>query len=174
MLEKGKRHLLLSRGRHLGDLEFDGIVYPSNHITAIFTPTAAFDEVREIFEAAGIAPELITRGDRIALRRARARSDDAMERMDKLDLRIVDSNGAYQPVEGFVLNGDQAVFRYGFFREIRRHANDTFWNQIEGEVGPDRCREPGCGRLRISLGIYCKLHHFRMIVGEDYQGTAHD
>lgn len=120
MLEAGKRHLLLSGDRHLGDLVFDGIIYPSNHFTAIFTPSEAFKEFREIFEEAGIATEMFTGGDRVALRRARDRSDDAWRKMDKLDLRIVDSDGAQQPVEGFVLNGNQAVFRYGCFRAVKR------------------------------------------------------
>jgi len=66
MLEEGRRHLLISDRCHLGDLVFDGIAYPSNHITAIFTPSRAFEEVREIFEASGIATELIIGSDRIA------------------------------------------------------------------------------------------------------------
>lgn len=117
MLDKGKRHLLFSGDRQLGDLEFDGIVYPSNHITAIFRPTEAFEEVREIFEAGGVETELLTGDDRISLRIAMERSERAWQQMDGLDLRIVDSDGVQEPIDGFVLDGDQAVFRYGTFRK---------------------------------------------------------
>ena len=119
MLEKGKRHLLFSGNRHLGDLAFDGIAYPSNHITAIFTPTEAFEEVREIFEASGTSTELITGDDRIALRHAMERSERARQQMNRLDLRIVDSDGVQEPIDDFVLDGNQAIFRYGSFRRMR-------------------------------------------------------
>ena len=130
MLEKGKRHCLLSGDRHLGDLEFDGIVYPSNHITAIFTPSQAFEEVRVIVEEGGISTELITGDDHVALRRAMERSARAWQQMNGLDLRIVDSNGAQEPIVGFVLDGNQAVFRYGAFRKyaeaVKREGQGQF------------------------------------------------
>jgi len=176
MLDPGKRLLLLAGSRHLGDLIFDGEEYPSNHLTAIFTPTEAFTELRGIFETAGIPTEVILGDDRAALRRARERSDDAWRRQAALDLWIVDPDGDRVQLDGFVLNGDQAVFRVGCLdsRKARIQRHDAFWRVIEDEVGPESCREPACDRLRISLSVFCKAHHFRMIMHEDYEGTLRD
>jgi len=176
MFEPGKWHRLLAGSRHLGNLVFDGVEYPSNHFTAIFRPTEAFSEVREIFEAAGIEMALMMGSDRLAKQRARERSEDAWRRLKALDLWIVDPVGEREQVDGFLLNGDQAVFRIGCIgsRKARIRSHDAFWNVLEDEVGPEPCREPECGRLRMSLSVYCKLHHFRMIMHEDYEGTLRD
>lgn len=48
---------------------------------------------------------------------------------------------------------------------LRRAAEDRrFFEALGPEVGPERCREPGCTRLRIDPGLYCRCHHFEMVM----------
>ncbi|HKT09510.1 MAG TPA: hypothetical protein VJR24_16540 [Gemmatimonadaceae bacterium] len=48
---------------------------------------------------------------------------------------------------------------------LRRMAEDRRFFEILGpDVGPERCREPGCLRLRINPGLYCRCHHFEMVM----------
>lgn len=61
---------------------------------------------------------------------------------------------------------------------LRQLAEDRrFLGALGPDVGPERCREPGCARLRIDPGLYCRCHHFEMVTrrpcpfwGRDYAG----
>lgn len=49
--------------------------------------------------------------------------------------------------------------------ELRRAAEDReFFDTLGPEVGPERCRESGCRRLRMDPGLYCRCHHFEMVM----------
>lgn len=147
--------LLFAGARHIGCLEFDDVDWPFLYYT--FKPTDRFEEVREIFEET---------------------TAEAWQRMDALDLRVVYPNGDEKALHGFILQGGRAVFRPTFFRDARRQAtiaaHDAFWSVLGDEVGPEACSAPGCDRLRISLSVHCKRHHFRALKGEEYQGTPGD
>jgi hypothetical protein len=33
------------------------------------------------------------------------------------------------------------------------------WRALDGEIGPERCREGACERLRVAHSIVCRDHH---------------
>ncbi len=48
---------------------------------------------------------------------------------------------------------------------LRRAHEDRGWFEaLPLEVGPEQCREPGCSRLRINPGLFCRCHHFEMVM----------
>jgi hypothetical protein len=48
---------------------------------------------------------------------------------------------------------------------LRQMAEDRrFFEALGSDVGPERCREAGCMRLRINPGLYCRCHHFEMVM----------
>lgn len=155
MTDNEKSCLLFAGARQIGRLEFDDVDWPFLYYT--FKPTELFEEVRELFKEV---------------------TAEAWQKMDALGLRLVYPNGEEKALHGFILKGDRAVFRPTFFREGRRQAliasHDSFWSVLGDEVGPETCSAPECDRLRISLSVHCKRHHFRALKGEEYQGTLGD
>jgi hypothetical protein len=48
---------------------------------------------------------------------------------------------------------------------LRRAYQDRGWfESLPPEIGPERCREPGCTRLRTNPGLFCRCHHFEMVM----------
>lgn len=48
---------------------------------------------------------------------------------------------------------------------LRQMAEDLrFFEALGPDAGPECCREPGCTRLRINPGLYCRCHHFEMVM----------
>ena len=147
---------LFAGSRLIGILKVDAFDYPKWF--AAFEPTAIFDDVRELFEKQNASYPF----------------GDARDQLDALDLRIVYSDGYVEPLLTIVIRAQRAMWRLGFMRatQIRRH--NAFWRVLGDEIGPEGCGEPGCSRLRIGLSAFCRRHHFRMIMGEDYSGTLGD
>jgi hypothetical protein len=46
----------------------------------------------------------------------------------------------------------------------RAHEDQGFFSALPPEVGPERCHEPGCTRLRMNPGTFCRCHHFEMVM----------
>ena len=54
----------------------------------------------------------------------------------------------------------------GITANLRRIEDDSrFLSLLGSEAGPEPCRTPGCGRLRISASVHCRGHHFLAIKG---------
>ena len=49
----------------------------------------------------------------------------------------------------------------------RQHEAPVFFKSLGGEVGPELCRRPDCGRRRIRLSVMCRKHHFEMLMHRD-------
>lgn len=48
---------------------------------------------------------------------------------------------------------------------LRRDYGDRRWFEtLPPEIGPERCRESGCSRLRTNPGLFCRCHHFEMVM----------
>lgn len=48
----------------------------------------------------------------------------------------------------------------GFTSRLRdEHEQAAFLASLGPESGPESCRHPGCGHLRITHSIYCRVHH---------------
>jgi len=54
----------------------------------------------------------------------------------------------------------------------QRHEDQEFYNGLGQEIGPEKCRNQLCKRLKIGGSIYCKKHHFEMVFKRDC--TAHE
>ena len=39
-----------------------------------------------------------------------------------------------------------------------------FFESLGPELGPENCREPGCTHRRINPGLFCRCHHFEMVM----------
>jgi len=63
------------------------------------------------------------------------------------------------------------MWRAGFLHSTRIAMHDEFWEKLGQEVGPGECKDSDCTRRQISQSLYCKPHHFRQMMGEDYDGT---
>ena len=54
-------------------------------------------------------------------------------------------------------------------REIKEpdvQEEDRDWLRgLGAEVGPQLCKRPGCGRLRIVMSVCCRRHHFEQVWG---------
>jgi hypothetical protein len=120
---------------------------------AIFAPTAEFDSVRDLFK------------------RQNERDDDAIAEIDALDLRLRSSAGSEVQICTIQIEGSRAMWRFGYFRSLRAQNDHSFWQALGAEVGPDRCRSANCSRLVIQCSAFCKQHHFRTVMGVDYDGT---
>lgn len=144
---------LVAGGRIIGILRLDDVDYPWVFFT--FEATPEFDELRDLFEAQH-EPD----GCRAA-----------WDRMDALDLRVVEEDGSETPLHRFNIRGNRAGFRMGWSRAAVIEAHDQFWRGLGEECGPETCRSPGCTKLRIMYSVFCRWHHFRMIHGEEYRGT---
>ena len=146
---------LFAGTRLIGVLEPDDTDYP--RLYARFAETAAFNEFRELFRRQNDSPSVAI-----------------CEQLDALDLRIVDPDGHEDRLFTIVIEGERAMLRPGFYRANKVADHDAFWRVLGDEVGPQKCREPDCPRLKITQSLFCKRHHFRMIRGEDYQGSLDD
>ena len=49
--------------------------------------------------------------------------------------------------------------------ESQRRQDQEFYSILGDESDTENCRAEGCSRGRISLGWYCKIHHFERIKG---------
>jgi hypothetical protein len=38
-----------------------------------------------------------------------------------------------------------------------------WWNSLGPEIGPERCTDPSCTRLRIASSVKCRRHHYEML-----------
>jgi hypothetical protein len=64
---------------------------------------------------------------------------------------------SFLPSEHFEIREIAAPDVHGDDRE-RLHA-------LGGEIGPERCKWPSCGRLRIAMSVFCRKHHFEQVWG---------
>ncbi len=52
-------------------------------------------------------------------------------------------------------------------REIRKKAEKlAFWEELGEEEGYEDCQERKCTRKKIRFSVYCKHHHYEMIIKE--------
>lgn len=56
-------------------------------------------------------------------------------------------------------------------REVVARADAEFRDALGDEIGPETCRHPGCGRLRISYSLLCRAHHYEQIKERPYPDT---
>lgn len=58
------------------------------------------------------------------------------------------------------------ILEVSYSREVvrlvseRADADREFWEHLGCDLGPGRCRQPGCNRLQISNSVLCRKHHF--------------
>jgi hypothetical protein len=144
---------LVAGNRIIGILQLDDFDYP--WVSYIFEATPEFDELRDLFELQHEPDGFRAVG----------------ERMDALDLRLVEEDGSETPLHRFIIRGNRAEYRVDLSRAAVVEAHDQFWRVLGDECGPETCRSPGCTKLRIMHSVFCRRHHFRMIRGVEYRGT---
>ena len=137
---------LFAGARRIGFLKVEDFDWPKYFCA--FTPTTEFESVREVFEAQW-----------------------SWKRLEALDLRLRFPDGREERLFAIAIEGDRAMWREGFLRSTMIRLHDSFWSTLGEEAGPEKCRRPGCARLRIALSVFCKRHHFRMIMKEEYAGS---
>jgi len=148
--------ILYAGDKLLGTLTYEDMDWPRYYFQ--FDPAPEFETYRRVLDLQG-SPRA---------------TEENIAAAGELDLRVVSEDGECIRPQFIFIDGRKATIRQGFIREepqARAARHDVFWNVLESEVGPETCREQGCSHLRIGLSIFCKRHHFRMVVGEDYEGT---
>lgn len=79
--------------------------------------------------------------------------------------RFVTRNGAL--FEKFI--GSNAVVSVPKKHKVEAERNWQVWlKSVGGEVGPEKCEELGCERLRIKLSLRCGRHHLDMLERSGY------
>lgn len=144
---------LVAGDRIIGILRLDDLDYPWVYFT--FEATPEFDDLRDLFESQHEPDGFRAVG----------------ERMDGLDLRVVEADGSETRLHRFAIRGNRAGYRMSWTRDAVVEAHDVFWRSLGEECGPETCRSLGCTKLRLVHSVFCRRHHFRMVHGEEYRGT---
>jgi hypothetical protein len=68
----------------------------------------------------------------------------------------------------YYLENDSFLPKKGYrplpFEESQKQIYLDFYNRLGEESATEKCRQEGCQRGRIRAGIFCKVHHFEMIM----------
>lgn len=67
---------------------------------------------------------------------------------------------AWQPGNGFVVTEEHERA----IREAQEAADREFWNILGPERTTERCHESGCTRGAISQSLFCRVHHFEVVM----------
>jgi hypothetical protein len=50
-------------------------------------------------------------------------------------------------------------------QEQQKEHDINWFKQLGPEIGPEKCKNPDCNKLRIKQSVFCVSHHFEMIKG---------
>lgn len=64
------------------------------------------------------------------------------------------------PGDGFVMTEEHERA----IREAQEAEDRTFWNLLGPERTTEHCHEPGCTRGAISQSLFCRAHHFEVVM----------
>jgi len=132
----------------LGTLTYEDMDWPRYYFR--FEPNPEFETFRQILD----------------LRGSPTATEANMTAADGLDLSVVAEDGERTRMSFIFIDGKSAVIRQGFLKHVTPPYHDQFWRVLEEEVGPETCRQQGCARLKMRLSVFCKRHHFQMVMGE--------
>ena len=77
--------------------------------------------------------------------------------VDGIEARLTSLVAAIVPIE-------RVTIREMVAPDLQEEDRDQL-NVLGAEIGPEPCKRPSCGRLRIAMSVFCRRHHFEQIWG---------